>query len=256
VLKFARQIIAAAVLAGVTLQANAMIVFDPSNFTENLISAIQSVAMEARQASQYLTQLKQYATQVKQVTSLDDGAMDRQFNDIMNTYSTVTQYQSELAGLQGALGEVRSVINNRMNLMAASGLSWDQYLQRERDSLTYRQNGNNILSVYERQAMDNVTQRYVQIQDLQPKIMKTLGTQQSMQVMNTQLNMLTASMQDLVTLSAAEGNRKSVEAADREARDKRAIDADEAFQQLKSRQEADGWATIERLKTMNVGGKK
>jgi P-type conjugative transfer protein TrbJ len=251
-----KKIILAAILAATSMHANAMIVFDPRNFVENLISAMQSVAMEARQASEYATQLQQYATQVKQVTSLDDGAMDRQFNDIMNTYRTVTQYQSELAGLQGALGDVKSVMNNRMNLMAASGLSWDQYLQRERDMLRYRQDTTSILTSHERRVIDDASQRYVQIQDLQPKIMKTLGTQQSMQVMNTQLNMLTASMQDLVTLSAAEGNRKSVEAADREARDKRAIDADEAFQRLKSRQEADGWATIERLKTMNVGGKK
>jgi P-type conjugative transfer protein TrbJ len=248
VLKFARQIIAAAVLAGVTLQANAMIVFDPSNFTENLISAIQSVAMEARQASQYLTQLKQYATQVKQVTSLDDGAMDRQFNDIMNTYSTVTQYQSELAGLQGALGEVRSVINNRMNLMAASGLSWDQYLQRERDSLTYRQNGNNILSVYERQAMDNVTQRYVQIQDLQPKIMKTLGTQQSMQVMNTQMNMLTASMQDLIALSAAQGNQKQIEKNEEFSRIRAEQNDSDSYMRKNAQSGADSWNLINSMK--------
>jgi polyhydroxyalkanoate synthesis regulator protein len=104
--------------------------------------------------------------------------------------------------------------------------------------------------------MDNAARRYAQVQALQPQIMSTSGTHQSMQLMNTQMNMLTASMQDFIALSAAEGNRNSVEAADREARDKRAIDADEAFQRLKSRQEADGWATIERLKTMNVGGKK
>jgi P-type conjugative transfer protein TrbJ len=243
-----KKIILAAILSATSVHANAMIVFDPSNFTENLISAMQSVAMEARQASEYATQLQQYATQVKQVASLGSGAVDEQFNDIMNTYRTVTQYQSELAGLQGALGDVKSVMNNRMNLMAASGLSWDQYLQRERDSLSYRQNGNNILSAYERQTMDNAAQRYAQVQALQPQIMSTSGTHQSMQLMNTQMNMLTASMQDLIALSAAQGNQKQIEKNEEFSRIRAEQNDSDSYMRKNAQSGADSWNLINSMK--------
>lgn len=256
------KIILAAILAATINQSFAggggggSIVFDPTNFAKNTITAAQSIAMEARQASMYATQLQQLATQLKQQAGLGSSSMDGQFNDVMNTYRTVQQYQSELTGLQGAVGDVRSGMDKRMNLMAASGLSWDQYIQRERDILKYRQDSNTLLSVHERQVMDNAAQRYAKVREIQPKIMGTQGTHESMQTMNTQMNMLTASMQDLITLSAAQGNRVSQETAERQAREQRSIDADEAYRKLKARQQAEGWATIEKLKTMDLGVKK
>lgn len=251
-----KKIILAAILAANITQAQAMTVFDPANFAKNTVTAAQSVAMEARQAAQQATQLQQYAVQLQQQIALGKDALLAPFNDVMNTYRTVKQYQAELEGLQGAVGDVKAMMENRMRLMAASGLSPEQYIQRERDMLKYRQDSNSFMTAYERQVMDNAAQRYAQVQALQPKIAATQGTHQSMQLMNTQMNMLTASMQDFISLSAADGNRRSIETAERQAREQRSIDADEAYQRLKDKQAAEGWAQIEKIKTMDIGGRK
>lgn len=252
-----KKIILAAMLAATSFRASAFdIVFDPTNFIQTATTAIYSVAMEARQAAQQATQLQQYSVQLQQQIALGKDAMLAPFGEVMDTYKTVRKYQAELEGLQGAVADVKSIMDNRMRLLAASGLSPEQYIKRERDALKYRQDSNTIMSTYERQVMDNAAQRYAQVQALQPKIAATQGTHQSMQLMNGQMNMLTASMQDFISLSAADGNRRSIETAEKQAREQRSIDADEAYQQLRDKQQAEGWATVEKLKTMDLGVRK
>lgn len=219
------------------------IVFDPTNFAKNTITAAQSIAMEARQASMYATQLQQLATQLKQQAP-GNISMDSQFTDVMNTYRSVQQYQSELMGLQGAVGDVRSGMDKRMNLMAASGLSWDQYIQREREGLKYRQDSNSILSAYERQTMDNAAQRYAKVREMQPKIMGTQGTHESMRTMNTQMNMLTASMQDMIILSAAQGNQIRNDKNEEIAKNNRVLSSSEAYQKQRTQSDSDSWSLI------------
>lgn len=224
------------------------IVFDPTNFGKNTITAAKAIAMEARQAAQYATQLQRTALEIKQQVALAQDAVRAPFNDVMSTYRTVRQYQAALTGLQGAVADVQAMFDGRMRQMAASGLSMEQYIQREREMLKYRQDNNGILTAHERQVMDNAAQRYEQVRALQTQITGTEGTHQSMQLMNAQMNMLTASMQDLITLSAAEGNRVSTEAADRQAREQRTIDATEAYRQMRDKQREADWALVDRLK--------
>lgn len=223
------------------------IVFDPSNFAKNTITAAQSIAIETRQASQYAMQLQQYLVQFKQRMELNPNSMTGPFNDVMNTYRTVQQYQSALAGLRGSVGELQSVMNNRMNLMAASGLSWDQYIQREQDTLNRRENGTTMLSSYERQVISDASQRYAQVRALQPQIMATKGTHQAMMAMNAQMNVLMASMQDLITLTAAQGNNKTAEQAEKLIIENRKINAQIDYENARKKSEADSWGVLKQM---------
>jgi hypothetical protein len=65
--------------------------------------------------------------------------------------------------------------------------------------------------------------------------------------MNTQLNMLTASMQDLIALSAAQGNQIRLEKNDEIGKNARVIRNSDTYQKKKAQSDSDSWSLINSL---------
>lgn len=201
-----KSIILAALAAIISGPAGAIdIVFDPTNWIQNWTTAYTSVAVEARQASQYALQYQQYVVQARQLQAAASGAFKSQFAAEIEAYQTYKKYQGELERLQGDIGTVKAAWENRRRIMAASGLSWDQWLKREYDSMKYSRDAVGILSMHERQAMENVKARYSKIQEMQDKIQTSSGVHESTQQLNAQMSMLNATMQDMLAMNAAQG---------------------------------------------------
>lgn len=239
---FKKSVILAAALAAAIISgsASAMTVFDPSNFVKNTITSAKAVAMEVRQASQYALQYQQYLAEARQLQSAATGAFKEQFGEVAEAYGVFRQYQGELERLQGDLAGVKSIWENRQRLMAASGLSWDQWMKRENESLKYRRDSAGLLSMQERQAMDNVARRWAVIQKIQDKIPNSAGVHESTQLLNTQMNTLTAQMQDLIALNAGQGQQLAQQAGEQVIKDQRAADAAAELEALRrQRRQAD-----------------
>jgi conjugal transfer/entry exclusion protein len=234
-------VLAVMVAAIISKSASAVdVVFDPTNLIQNWTTALATVAVEARQASQYALQYQQYLAEARQLQSAATGAFKEQFGEVAEAYGVFRQYQGELERLQGDLAGVKSIWENRQRLMAASGLSWDQWMKRENESLKYRRDSAGLLSMQERQAMDNVARRWAVIQKIQDKIPNSAGVHESTQLLNTQMNTLTAQMQDLIALNAGQGQQLAQQAGEQVIKDQRAADAAAELEALRrQRRQAD-----------------
>lgn len=183
------------------LSTSAIIVFDPSNFTQNTISAIQAVSAELQRAQQFLLQTQQYVTQMRNLAKMaDPGAIIR---DYAPEVDAAAKYVGTLRTLYGDLKDLRDTVDRQFKEQAMSGLSWDKYVERE---LTLAQR--NLRSAHAafgavRGAMERIDSDYKQMREAQARIHATDGAQGQMALTNQQLNQLVAINREMLTSISA-----------------------------------------------------
>lgn len=163
------------------------IVFDPSNFSQNTITAAQTVKMVAQQVQAYVLQLKQYQTELQNLipTSAADLAglawNTKELGEAM-------KFAGELQSLYGTLQQAKSAVDLRINEARTLNMSWPQY-----QSLMSRQISDG--SAYQKQRLDNerrILQRvqgdYEAASTFASRISGTEGIHESVGLMNAQMN--------------------------------------------------------------------
>ncbi|APZ42544.1 hypothetical protein BW247_05090 [Acidihalobacter ferrooxydans] len=121
-----------AILAGIPSAAHAMasgsIVFDPSNFAENSISAAKMIKQIEADVEQYA--LQKYGIDVN-LNNLSQSAL----NSLMQQYPPQSQYQMDyltnLARLEKSLGVAQQSVTQQYQAYSASGLTPSQYVAQE-----------------------------------------------------------------------------------------------------------------------------
>ena len=199
--------------------ASGIIVFDPSNFTQNTISAIQAVSAELQRAQQFLLQTQQYITQLRNLAKMADP--EAILRDYAPEVDAAMKYVGTLRTLYGDLKHLRDTVDQQFKEQAMSGLSWDKYVEREIVFAQRKLQTAQAAFGAVRGAMERIDSDYKQMREAQAKIHTTEGTQGQMELTNQQLNQLVSINREMLTsisaLVQATAEKLKSEAADREA---------------------------------------
>lgn len=183
------------------LPTSGITVFDPSNFTQNTISAIQAVSAELQRAQQFLLQTQQYVTQMRNLAKMaDPGAIIR---DYAPEVDAAAKYVGTLRTLYGDLKHLRDTVDQQFKEQAMSGLSWDKYVEREIVLAQRKLQTAQAAFGAVKGAMERIDSDYKQMREAQAKIHTTDGAQGQMELTNRQLNQLVSINREMLTSISA-----------------------------------------------------
>jgi hypothetical protein len=197
------------------------IVFDPTNFVQNVITAAKAVQGEIYQDTNIVYQYQMEANQLKQATGIDPTALSQQYSSITSDITQMQGYVSNLQNLYGQLQNGQAWINKVQGLVASQGKTPQQFItdqatlagQGNQQAINLFQSGNSIA-----QHQQQLMQRRQQLQDsiaLNP-------TQQSTAEATTHyLDIVTSQNNDLIQLQTQ---------AAQQAAQKQALDAQQKSQ--------------------------
>ncbi|MDB5858877.1 MAG: conjugal transfer protein [Ramlibacter sp.] len=177
---------------------------------------------------QYATQLQQFALQQLNLQKLA-GLPAGLGADSDKSASDLDRYKAALEQLHGSLDQEVSAIEQRMAEARLSGGSWSAYVA----SVSANAAGNQGRAVerlqYEQAVLQQVQRDYEFARRLQDQIPVTVGQQQSLQLLNAQMNrIITQNAKLLEVLSASirkssEEDARSAEAATRNLVDRELV---------------------------------
>jgi len=214
-------------LIGVSSASAQWVVFDPSNYMQTAISAVEAVNGTAQRAQTYVNQLQQYQTMLTQLKQLPDGSylqglntLSRnitQFSDLnidLKNVNNAAAAATELTRVSGDLNGARSSLAAIVNLSKSMGgmqesfsrrfedaqrmnLTWDQYAAQEDMLIRSRVISAASRAQEDQVRMDRVKSDYDFAQDMAARIPKAEGVQQSMGIMNSQMNRVVGQLAEL-----------------------------------------------------------
>lgn len=147
--KIARFIVIGSI-AMLSTSANAgKIVFDPSNFAKNTISAMQNQKQTAEMVTSNMHQYNQYKTMLQNLKNMSSSQVqaviqrgvanglitstnpDAALTEAQGVYGNYEQLHQTMNNMGGVYGQLNKQVNEMDRLSANSGLSWEQILQSE-----------------------------------------------------------------------------------------------------------------------------
>lgn len=203
------------------------IVFDPTTFVKNSITAYESVNAAAQRATAYINQLKQYQVMLTNLKGLNPsqlalavgqlsgnqaqfieslGGMDklRDIDTIVNagrnvagTLSNANVSLASIRQLQVSLGGLSEVYSRRFEEARREGLTWHEYAAKEDLQIRSRVASAAFRAQEDINRLDKVKKDYEFAQDMAAKIPEAVGVQQSMGIMNTQMNRVVTQLAEL-----------------------------------------------------------
>lgn len=230
------------------------IVWDPTNYIENAMTAAQTVQSVIQQAQSYATQIQQYQMEVKQLASIPANAVDT-IKAIRNTnLSNVNGYIGSLQSLYGNLNGISKQIGTQFSAAQLSNMTWDQYMAKMKTDV---QNGVAVAQTRARneaQTLQSIQQDYEMAKQWQSMIPATSGMHESMQLMNTQMNrMVMQNAQVLQQLQSMNGADKAQEDLNKQIAKQRNGDALQTVDKTISSDNANMTNLVNGLKTTGGG---
>lgn len=220
-----------AVMLAVSVSANAMIVFDPTNYGVNNIAAVRAISMDLQSIKQTAQQYQQLYTMYQQLKSLNPAKFADQAKDAATDLAAVKAYQMATEQVSKALGEQGDFISNLQTNYVHSGYGGDfqGYVQ----ALAKRAAAGDLKA---RQLFDLATRTGDAVatanqrrQELQKQNASNEGIQQSAQTTNQYLDVLVSQNQNIQLLLAEQvkmlAEQKAQKAADDQAAINRANEA-------------------------------
>lgn len=111
------------------------VVFDPSNFIKNSLTAAQTAQQIEYLISQYQTQLLQYRNDLLQIKSLDSELN----NDLLNKNSidsyNINLISNSLNTLFGSISNITTNFKKRLDTAKLLSLNWPQYIAFEQSRI-------------------------------------------------------------------------------------------------------------------------
>lgn len=191
---------------------------DIANLVQSIMTVLSSYEQEAVQAEQLMNQYQQLENEYRQLKSIASGDVSGLFGTVRTAYANQQSYYGAVRGMYGDLSNAKTVATDLYNRMGASGLSQDEWMKREAERNKARQEGNGFLTDYQSNVLSQVGRRYEVVRDLQGQITSTEGTHESMQLMNSQMNVLLATTNQVLehnTTLAQRSAAKDIEDAGR-----------------------------------------
>lgn len=182
---------------------------DIANLVQSIMTVLSSYEQEAVQAEQLMNQYQQLENEYRQLKSIASGDVSGLFGTVRTAYANQQSYYGAVRGMYGDLSNAKTVATDLYNRMGASGLSQDEWMKREAERNKARQEGNGFLTDYQANVLSQVGRRYEVVRDLQGQITSTEGTHESMQLMNSQMNVLLATTNQVLEHNATLAQRSA-----------------------------------------------
>ena len=188
------------------------IVFDPSNYAQNLITAAQTVQSVLKTAQQYSTQILQYENEVKQLASIGPEALNTLKSVGNLNLTNINGYINSLNSLYGNLSGMSNQIATQFSAAQLSNMTWDQFMAKQKQDIQNGIGAAQIRAQNEVNTLNAIQQDYAMAQQWQSQIPTTSGIHESMQLMNQQMNRVVMQNAQLMQqLQSTNGSAKSVE---------------------------------------------
>lgn len=202
-------------------------VIDGTNLTQNIMSALESVAQTAKQIQQYQTQLQQYENQLQNTMAPAANIWDqaqRTINDLNQATNTLAYYQNQLGSLDAYLGKFQDVAYYRSSpCFSSAGCSdaeWAAMAENRRLASESQKKANDALFKGLEQQQDNLQADARQLQRLQSAAQDADGQLAAIgyanQLASNQANQLLQIRSLLIAQQNAVGTQMQAD-ADREA---------------------------------------
>lgn len=230
------------------------IVWDPTNYIENAMTAAQTVETVIQQAQSYATQIRQYEMEARQLASIPSNAIDSIKNIRNLNLSNVNGYINSLKSLYGNLNGISTQIGTQFSAAQLSNMTWDQYMAKMKNDIQNGVTAAKTRAQNEAQTLQSIQQDYAAAQEWQSRIPNTSGMHESMQLMNTQMNrMVMQNAQVLQQLQAMNGADKAQEDLNKQIAKQRNGDALQAVDRTITTDNANMSNLVNGLRTTGGG---
>lgn len=183
---------------------------DVANLVQNIMNVMSNIEQEANSAEQLSNQYRQLELEYAQQRSLPASDVAGLLGTVKPARVSLENYAGAAKGLYGDLDSAKEVAESIYRRTAASGLSQEAWMKREADFNKSAQEGNGFLTDYQANVLNQVGRRYEEVQRLQSKIVATGGTHESMQLMNSQMNVMLSTMNQMLEHNAILAQRATV----------------------------------------------
>lgn len=186
------------------------VVYDPMNHAENITTALQTTATLGETVKiaeltqgQYLIDLQNYLPPT-----------DFRFQEQVKQYESLKDFRREVEDLYGKSENAKEIIERRQREFIASGLSWEDYMDREK--LFSDEYGERTESMFkaELKALEDVERQHEVVANLAKKVQLAQGDRQLVSYLNEHMNVIATQNSQVVSLIAKEGIRQSIDEAE------------------------------------------
>jgi P-type conjugative transfer protein TrbJ len=185
----------------ITALAWGKIVFDPTNFSKNIVTASSSLKIEAEEVKQRIQQYKQLQTMYDNLKKIDPSKYDPQVTNIADALKTYNLYKASLNEVNKALGDEGDYLDNlRKNYVLSGEGKFEDYLnvlQKRSDSGNAK--AKQLLNMSE-SVSKNVENTAKRRSELQKQISNSEGVLQSSQTTNQYLDVIVSQNAEMATL--------------------------------------------------------
>jgi P-type conjugative transfer protein TrbJ len=164
------------------------LVFDPTNFSQNIIKAAQTAQKVVVEGQRYALQLQQYEMQVKQLAAINPQQLAALGGVSVTNLTAVNNYVSSLQNVVGDLNNVSTALNNRFTEAQLSGQTWPEYLASQQAAVKARVQAAQIRAQNEAATLQSVQNDYAMAAQWQARIPATMGTNEDVQLLDAQMN--------------------------------------------------------------------
>lgn len=239
-----------ALVAGAAFSAPAQaqwVVIDPANLMQSIMNVMSTVKQEMTAAEQLANQYRQLEYDLRQLKQLASGDVSGLFGTVQTALNSQRHYLDQVQGLYGDLVNAKRMADDMYRRIAASGKGADEWFQLAAELNRATQEGDGFFTHHQADLLQQVGRRYEEVHKLQGKITQTEGTHESMQLMNSQMNVLLATMNQALEQNAIVAQRAAHRDMQVTAREKRGIDEQAAWRDaVRSAREKDA-AALKRL---------
>ncbi|RKT99746.1 type VI secretion protein [Burkholderia sp. Nafp2/4-1b] len=222
--------------------ASAMIVFDPTNFAQNVITAAKAVRGEIYQNTNIIYQYQMMANQLLQAKNLDPVAWKAAYDQITGDINKVKDLVGTLNGLYGDLKQGGQWVSQVQTLVSRSGKTNEQWFA-DMNTL-YQQNDKVVRNLF--QMGSNIMQHTNDLakrrQELQTQLSMSPTAQATAEITTHYLDIVTSQNADILQLNAAKAQRDSQKDAQQVEDDKeKAADANRFISKQQAERSAYGF---------------
>ena len=186
------------------------VVFDPSNFAKNTLTASQTAEQILVLSSQYDAQLKQFETQLLQLKNLPASTISTLLSKNQEDMFATNEFNSRLQLLYGSINQIHENFSKRLDSAKLLNLDWTQYIQFEKNRIERSQSDAISISSNDLSAINRIKRDYDFANELELKIGTSSGIHEAMQILNVQVNRIITQNADLLrTLNVSINSQNS-----------------------------------------------
>lgn len=174
-----------------------------------ILNNVQLLMQSTTQYMEHATQLEQYYTQLKNLEAAGLGGFKGWVGDAARMYNKAQELNQTVNRFYGSLSSLEKLAEGRYQEFAASGLTWDGYVERVKKMSEARGVARKVLTAQEANTMERVQQNWDRLRQVSAEIPQSEGEHSALQIMNGQMAILNGTMNEMLAFNATQSRAAS-----------------------------------------------